>query len=128
MRVYVNKNARGWQTENNKNYDVVVKIHKDKEQRTAVFRFYRNSELKITKTGYVAVSYDAEKKAVYFEESDSKMGYKITHSNRLSVEVKVSNRELRKWIEKYSGKYFLEFDKGENCFCINLCEEAPKEE
>ena len=81
---------------NGQRYAVRISIAPDKVKR-------------ISKTGYVAIGHDPDTNRVFFRESDSRSGHKITQHSTTN-EVRFTPDDIEYW-KRYEGSHEIKHDK-----------------
>lgn len=114
--------------------DVAVRINKNGllangEYRYCVaFRFYNDSAKKIVnKEEHVAFAIDSEDNRIYFKESNSFEGYKLSRNKTTQNSLTITRTiyDMDPW-EKIVGDYVLLYDRTEKLHYIDLNKNLKK--
>lgn len=118
---------RKTRSRSNPGKDVAFKVEKsglksDGAQRFAgTFRFYNESEKKVTNTGYAAFDIDREERRVYFVESDATDGWKLVGNRKVrALSFTLESTESAYEWTAHEGEYNLLKDSVSGDYYIDL--------
>jgi len=100
-----------------------VSVYPQKNGNGVSFTFRNGAAMIMTKSGYIVVAMVGDK--LYFKESTSDRGYKVTKKNQVKVESRycyISNNDLRSWALTRKGDYRLHLDSKEKLYYIDTAE------
>lgn len=104
--------------------DIALKVERSglkasgEQRHVATFRFYGESEKKVTGTGYAAIDIDQDEKRVYFVETDATEGWKLIGDKNVRT-LSLTIIDVDEW-SKYEGEYSLLKDSGSGDYYIDL--------
>ena len=132
-RIKFTKKSKDRVITNNCDFKLYVnKSGKDKDgnQRYSfVGATYNNSHIKLTTTEYVGISVTEDHERMYFETAVKTDGFKLSRNSTSPESTRFFKFgvEYDPELEKYVGKYNLEFDEKEKLYFISLTESAAKD-